>query len=150
MLYSMLISLTLLVMVMLTILSVILGSSYAGASVEGVVDNNLILNGSTSTLEFPTADYVFQLDAVQGALVWLIVLTLIGGALGIRVLGSGLSEQSVKIISYCIAYGAVWAILSILAFNLIVTIATFGSMIYIFLTVGYTIGVIRKLSGGNA
>lgn len=67
--------------------------------------------------------------------------------LGLRVLGSGLSDDSIRILCVALSYIGIWLFLSILAMPLLFSIEIFGVLMYTALTIGYTIGVIEKMSG---
>ncbi|MFX0069874.1 MAG: hypothetical protein ACFFAO_02180 [Candidatus Hermodarchaeota archaeon] len=86
------------------------------------------------------------IDAITGALAVIIVLIAIAVLVGIQVLGSGISEQSVKTIIIITGYASLWGIFSVLSINLIISIEIFGYIIYIGLTIIYAIGVMNKLS----
>lgn len=86
------------------------------------------------------------IDAVTGALAVIIALIAISVVVGIQVLGSGISEQSVKAIITITGYISIWGIFSVLSINLINTIQIFGYIIYLVLTIMYTIGVMEKLT----
>ena len=143
----MLISLTLFLMGLITFFSVILGSTLTGATETTDIQNDLIVNGSTTTLEI-SGSHVFNIDAVVGAIAIIILITVIAGIIGIRILGSGLSDNSVKYITLGIVFSGIWTILSVLSWNLITSIEVFGGTIYVFLTIMYVIGVVRKFAGG--
>lgn len=86
------------------------------------------------------------IDAITGALAIIIALVAIAAVVGIQVLGSGISEQSVKTIITVVGYASIWGIFSILSINLINAIEIFGHIIYLVLTIIYAIGVMNKLS----
>lgn len=107
------------------------------------------LAGSATSFELPIGDFTIKIDPVAGLIVIFIVIIVIAALLGIQILASGLSPESIKFIMNAILYFAIWSLLSTLCFNLIVSIEIFGTLIYITLTIAYVIGVIQKLSGGN-
>lgn len=146
----MLIVITLMVMVLLSIFSLILGSDFI-ATVQNIeVDNISIINNETSTFLVEAQDVIFQIDTttlMTAGISLLITIGIVAGFTGISFLGSGLNAESVKIIISLTAYIGIWTTLSIITFSLIIEIAVFGSIIYIGLTIGFAIGVIKKLSG---
>ena len=144
----MLIGISLFVMLVITMFSIILGSVVPGTIISSTTDVYLVVNGTRQYLETQTQESVFYLDPVYGALVIFVVIIAIVGLIGIHIFGSGLSDQSVKIISGIIIYGGLWSIVSILSMPLILLIEVFGSLIYLALTVGYVYGVVSKLYGG--
>lgn len=149
----MLIGLSLLIMITLTFLSVILGESFIGSTVNVGIDNTALVNGSTSTYFVEAQDLLFQIDTSSLIIAGIILISTIiavASITGIQVLGSGLNTQSVRVIIIATSFIGLWASLSILAFNLISRIQVFGGLIYIGITIAYSIGVIQKISGGNS
>lgn len=133
----------------LTILSLVLGSSLAGSIIGGNYDSDLIVNGTTTTIEFSGDEGIFAIDPTVATIAVFIVIIAIVAVLGIQVLGSGLSGESIKVIMACILYGALWGLLSVLAMPLILAIEIFGTIIYMILLIGYTVGVIQAITGGE-
>lgn len=116
---------------------------------------NLVLIGS-GQMSFIVQSNTNYLDAIIGfefiiddfwfALGIVIALIGIGCVIGISIFGSGINSESVRIIMIIIAYISLWVFLSILSIDLILNIAIFGVLIYILLTMFYTVGVIKKLN----
>lgn len=116
---------------------------------------NLVLMGS-GQMSFMVQSNTNYLDAIIGfefiiddfwfALGIVIALIGIGCVIGISIFGSGINSESVRIIMIIIAYISLWVFLSILSIDLILNIAIFGVLIYILLTIFYTVGVIKKLN----
>lgn len=116
---------------------------------------NLVLMGS-GQMSFIVQSNTNYLDAIIGfefiiddfwfALGIVIALIGIGCVIGISIFGSGINSESVRIIMIIIAYISLWVFLSILSIDLILNIAIFGVLIYILLTMFYTVGVIKKLN----
>ena len=149
----MLIGLTLLIMIVLTFFSIILGESFIGSIVNVGIDNTALVNGSTATYFVEAEDLLFQIDTgslIIAGIVLISTVIAVASITGIQVLGSGLNTQSVRVIIIATSYIGLWASLSILAFNLITQIKVFGGLIYIGITIAYSIGVIQKISGGNS
>ena len=145
----MLIGLTLLILGVLTIFSLVLGGSLSGSIIGSDLNPNLIVNGSTTTLEFSGDDVLFAIDPTVATIAVFVIIIAIVAVLGIQVLGSGLSSESIKVIMACILYGAVWGLLSVLAMPLILAIEVFGTIIYMILLIGFVVGVIESISGGS-
>lgn len=148
----MLVGITVMILIVLSLLSVIIGNNFLGGITEVGVDNEALVDGLSNTFEVASETILFQIDTTSlivagiAILATLIVIALITG---ITVLASGLNPQSSKIVIFVGTYIGIWAVLSILAFNLIFSIEVFGSVIYIGLTLAYTVGVVQKISGGN-
>lgn len=147
---NLIISLTLLIMGVLTIFSIVLGSDLSSTLIGGGWDTGLIVNDTSTTLEFAGDEGLFAIDPTVATIAVFVVIVAIVAVLGIQVLGSGLSPESIKIMMACILYGAIWGILSVLAMPLIIAIEVFGTVIYMVLLIGYIVGVIEKISAGGA
>jgi hypothetical protein len=145
----MLVGLTLFILGVLTIFSIVLGSNLSGTILENVYDGDLIVNGTTTTLEFSGDDMLFAIDPTVATIGVFVIIIAIVAVLGIQVLGSGLSQESIRVIMACILYGAVWGLLSLLAMPLILAIEVFGTVIYMVLLIGYIVGVIQNIVGGE-
>lgn len=145
----MLIGLTLFILGVLTIFSIVLGSDLSGSVFDTSLGGDLIVNGTTTTLEFTGDDALFVIDPTIATIAVFVVIIAIVAVLGIQVLGSGLSPESIKTIMTCILYGTVWGLLSVLALPLISAIEVFGTVIYMVLLIGYIVGVIQNITGGN-
>jgi len=145
----MIIGLTLMILIILSFLSIILGENFISSSVNVLVDNISILNGTTSTYEVPQETVVFIIDPIAGGIAIIIAIGIIAAVLGVTVLGSGLNQASVRIILLIGAYTEIWILLSGLSANLIKSIEVFGVIIYIGLTLGYIIGVVQKITGAE-
>lgn len=145
----MLIGITLAFMLVITLFSIISGNNFIGLITETVIDNNIIVNGSTTSLEIPIDDIVFGIDPFIGGLALITVLAVLGAVITIQALGSGLSEGGSRIIMISVFYGGLWAILSLVASPLIIAIDTFGLLIYLTLTILFALGVISKYFGSG-
>lgn len=145
----MLVGMTLLILIVLLIFSLIIGEDFVEVSAGVGVDNTVLLNGTLTTYEVPAEDIIFGIDPVIGGIAIIIAVVAVASIAGVMVLGSGLSPATVRVIIYTTAYSSIWGLLSVLVSGLIKSINVFGSIIYVILTLGYTIGVIQKLSGGN-
>lgn len=148
----MLITLTIMVMVLLSIFSIILGGNFIATLQIVEVDNISIVNNETVTFLVESQDIIFEIDTtslINGGIALLTTVIIVAGITGISVLGSGLNPQSAKIIIMLTAYIGIWSTLSIVSFALINEIAIFGTVIYIGLTIGYSIGIIKSFSGSE-
>lgn len=145
----MVITATLFIMIVIALFSIILGGSFTTVPMETVIDNEVLIDGITRYFELDIETTFFNIDPVAGAIVILTVILALVLILGIQILGSGLSPQSVKIGTILTIYIGLWIILSALASSLIKEIELFGSVIYITLTIAYTVGVFQKISGSD-
>lgn len=144
----MIIGLCLTILLVLTLVSVVVGSSFIDSLVQTDIDQEVLIDGGSKTFEISGTDIMFNIDPIIGAIVVLIAIIAFAIVIGIQVLGSGISPESIRIIIACTMYAGMWGILSILASPLIISIEMFGSLIYISLTIAYVIGIIQKLGGG--
>lgn len=144
----MLITISLLAMIFITILSIISGNSFIGTTSGFEGSYTAIINGSEATLELESSE-LFYIDPVLGFIIMFVALGVLAGIAGFSFLGSGLSDSSVRIITWITFYGAIWGIFSVLAMNLIIAIELYGSLIYLGLTGCYVIGVVQKLVGSG-
>ena len=94
--------------------------------------------------------YVFNYnlqDYVNSAIVGLV-----GGLIfiGLKIVGSGLNDETVRIISSCIIYGTIWGSLSVFASAYIRDIEIFGVIIWSILSVLYIFGVAIEITESSA
>lgn len=125
----MLLTISLGIIIALAILSVILGGDWGAI--------NMVVAGQEST---------FGIDSLEGAIGIIIIIILIGALIGINIMGSGLNDQSVKLIMIVLFYVGLWLIFSLLSFPLFYNIALFGLLLYIVLTILFIIGIIDKFT----
>jgi len=92
--------------------------------------------------------FTFGLDETIGAILILTVVAVAVGIIGIRIFGSGFGETTVKYITLILTYVGIWMLFSLIAYPLIISITGLGTLIYLGLTIAYTIGVIQKLGEG--
>ena len=143
---------TLFIIMIIILFSLVLGQNFLGGFVEVGIDTEAIVDGIPSTFIVDSLDVLFYIDTtvlITAGISLLITISIVAGITGISVLGSGLNPQSSRIIVLLTAYIGLWTSLSVLAYNLIVSIQIFGFIIYISLTIAYAIGVIQKLSGSD-
>ena len=133
------------VMGVLMFLSVISGNSFIGSSIDVGVDTGAIVNGTTTEFLIDDVTAVFSIDLVQGVIVWFVVITAIVVVVGFQVVATGLSDTSVRTLRTTVMYGGVWVVLSVIVYDLIVSIEIFGSLIYVGLTLMYVIGVFQQM-----
>lgn len=144
-----LVELTLTILIALTFLAFITGSSWVTADAIENQTLEVVINGSTSTVEIYGEDILFTIDYADGLITTLIITAVISSAWGINVLGSGFNNEAVRILASITWYVGLWIGFSIIPYSLILSIPTFGIYIYALLTVFYAVGVILKLFGGD-
>lgn len=138
------------ILILISFISVIFGNSFIGLQSSIGIDSTAIVDGESSTFIIENIPYTLNIDSLTGLLVILTILITLSAILGFNLLGSGLNSTSTHIITVLTAYISLWTIFSLLSFSLIVSIDTFGGLLYIGLTVGYAYGVIQNIvSSGN-
>jgi hypothetical protein len=114
-----------------------------------LINTNAIVNGSTTDIIVGQTTN-FNVDPLLGAITWILVIVILAGAVGINVVGSGLTGASAKMIVVGTAWVSAFILLSVYAFPFIVLIPyNLGSLTFILLTMIYAFGVFKQLSGGN-
>jgi len=122
----------------LSFLSIVLGNEFVG----------LFIGQKDLAVGLSELDPIsFSLDPLLGAIVLVSAVAVAVMLLGLRILGSGLSDDSIRILCVALSYIGIWMFLSVLAMPLLLSIELFGTLIYTALTIGYTIGVVEKMSG---
>ena len=144
----MLIVISLSVLIVLTIFNIVIGSSFNEIQFESY-DIEAVINGSDTSYTLQNLDFVFNIDSLTGAIAIIILIGLLCCLIGIRILGSGLSETSVRFLTTSIFYTGVWSLFSVLSYDLIISIEVFGLLLYITLTIIYVLGVVQKLTTNN-
>ncbi len=108
------------------------------------VNTDLIINGSSTTIEMDTQS--FNMSLLGGSFIMLTVVSGIAIGLGVLVVGSGISETSQRTALKVIVYIALWTILSYTSLSYIFDIAIFGIILYGILFMSYLIGVLQEIT----
>ena len=145
----MILGVALTIMILLTIVSVVFGENFGSGFVDTTTTGTTLINGTSTTVVLGRGDVLFSIDLLEGAIPIMLVMLGVVILLGITALATGLSPQTVKIGSFLIFYIGIWYLLSINAEPLIRSIELVGGLLYVVLTIGYTIGVFQNLSGGK-
>ena len=145
---SKLVNMALIPLLVLTFIAIIFGSSFVSITIEQeAISTWLKLNNTLTESRIEQINTTINIDDLTGAIAIIITLAMITSVIGLRVLGSGLSDESVRTLTIAIIYTSIWTILSILAYSLFAIIELFGLLIYVCLTIIFVIGVIEKISG---
>ena len=145
---SKLVNIALIPLLVLTFIAIIFGSSFVSITIEQeAISTWLKLNNTLTESRIEQINTTINIDELTGAIAIIIALAMITSVIGLRVLGSGLSDESVRTLTIAIIYTSIWTILSILAYSLFAIIELFGLLIYVCLTIIFVIGVIEKISG---
>lgn len=141
----MLIAISLGILIVISLFAIITGSGIKEIGSENIAGYGTV-NQSTSFYNISNVSAMFYIDEFAGGLVILIAIMIIAVIIGINIFGFGLSDQSVKILTIGLTYYGIWSIFSVLSYSLIVSIEVIGSLIYIILTIVFTIGLIQKFT----
>ena len=141
----MLIEISLTILIVISLFSVITGLSLKEIGIQSLTGSG-VFNETTSTFDISNINTTFYIDEFSGALVIIISIMIISTLIGLQIMGSGLSEQSVRVITIGISYFGIWTIFSVLSYQLIISIEIIGTLIYITLTIIFTIGIIQKIT----
>lgn len=125
-----LMSIPILIWLSLTIFSMVFGNV---VNPEGVV-----VQGET---------WSANLSSASVGIATIVSLTALAVAVGVKILGSGLSDVTVKTIILITGYAGVWGVLISLSLPLINLIGMFGLILNVALTILYVIGVVQSLGG---
>lgn len=148
----MLVEISLMILIVITLFSVILGRDFISGIANISIDNEALIDDIPSTFVVVGQDVLFTIDTstlVIAGISLIVAIIIVATITGITVLGSGLNPQSAKIIIILSGYIGIWSVLTALSFNLIIEIEIFGSIIYVGLTITYVVGVIQKISGSS-
>lgn len=139
----MLIMLALVPLIVLTFLSVAFGNEFMVIlSMEQIEEEKTVWEW------FEHFEGDLMTIAGGGGISIIILIAGVSIVIGLQVLGSGLSDTTVKILTILTAYGSLWIILSLLSMPLLFESQLFGLLIYTILTLIYVIGMIEKISEG--
>lgn len=139
----MLMIMTLSILIVIALFSILIGGSLSSSEAE-IININATNSGSSSNFDFYNLSQQFYIDGLVGMLIVIIVIISISALIGLRIFSSGLSENSVKMLTLGITYVSIWSMFSTLAYPLIAGIEVFGFFIYIILTIGFVLGIIQK------
>lgn len=121
--------------------------SYSGSQNQAIIGNQ-ILAGEESELELEGASLSLDFTMTAG-IVAIIAGAIALGLIGIKVLGSGLDSYSVKIIWNGIVFYGLWLMFSVLGYDFFASIPIVGIILWIGLTLVYSLGVFGRMGGGN-
>lgn len=94
-----------------------------------------------------TFDFAYDFNQFVGAS----LAGIIGGLvfIGIKIIGSGLNDQTVRILSGAVLFSTLWTMTSTFSSNIIKGIPIFGVIVWSVLSVVYVVGVIVELTEGG-
>lgn len=107
-----------------------------------VFDNPMGINYTASNVSF-------DIGTSLGLIALVIVIAAFSALVGLKILGSGVSDFSVSTIVITTALLTIWGIFSVLAMPLIIDIEILGVVFYFALTFFYTLGIMLRIGGGT-
>lgn len=116
---------------------------------DEVVNGTFTEDGTEKSLTTGGSEYGFQINNLQGMLSIVIAVSVVSSLIGIRVLGSGLSEMTVKILYNTIFFYGVWALFSVFSLSYILLIPIGGWILYFILTGMLSFGIVKQINGGS-
>lgn len=123
---------------------------YSGTLDEFDASGEQAINGTSQEFQQATEGAVFDINATTGIIALIIGLVAVGVIAGIKILGSGLSEFSVKLIYNATTYYGLWGIFSSLSYVAFSSIPyTVGLFLWLGLTLLYSLGFFQTLNGGG-
>ncbi len=135
-------------MSMIDLLVYLVAGDWCMASINDAVSIEQVVNGSTSSY-FTQYDFSFTLSPAEAGLSTIVGIFVVAAMIGLNILGSGLSDESVETMIGIVVYAGIWATLSIISGVMILSIPIFGVVIYFVMTLVYTFGVIQKVTGDS-
>lgn len=118
------------------------GRFYSGDVISG---GNSTLDGTTQRYDSDVAPVQAEFSSAFGALVAVTVTVAMIAVAGVTVVGSGIKEISVKALGLSAFYYGMWGVFSVLGSRMLNAIPIFGVLLYILLTIVYSLGVIEAI-----
>lgn len=123
---------------------------------SGDISGSQTQNGTSTEYSQPTQGAIFSPDLANGIIAIVIALSGILAVVGIRVVGSGISETSVMIIYKTIFFYVLWGVCSVFALDnregLLSIPNNIGLYLWFGFTLFYSIGIVQSvgvISGGQ-
>src|SRR4030042_352095 len=92
------------------------GITFLGSTENYSDENEIVINGSGTTVEIPGADaQTFNIWSDAGAMVIVLASITIGILSGVTFLGSGISERSQSLIFNAVLFIGIWACLTVVS-----------------------------------
>lgn len=115
---------------------------YAGGSItDNEGEKNIDVEGIVDT--------DIDIDGMSAGIALLIAALAVGVIAGIKVLGSGLSDLSQRMIFLTVIYYGIWTIFSVFAWDVIEDMLALGIMLWLVMTISYTIGFAQEVTSGG-
>ena len=121
------------------LLDILLGGDLISVEVKYYVYDSVDKDIDSKTFDFEISTAMAILTAIITAVI----------LLGIQILGSGLQDTTVRVVTLIILYMGIWTILSIMGWDLLFSNKIVGTIIYVFLCLFYIIGIADKIGGSG-
>jgi len=123
----------------LCLLDILLGGDLISVEVKYYVYDSVDRDIDSKTFDF-------EIDTAMAILTAIITAVIL---LGIQILGSGLQDTTVRVVTLIILYMGIWTILSIMGWSLLFSNKITGTIIYVFLCLFYIVGIADKIGGSG-
>lgn len=110
------------------------------------INGSLAINGTDTQYTQAGSEYAITITETLGLMAIIAVCEIVGTIAGINVLGSGLSDTSVRIIYKTMGLTILWTVLSVPNILLLLLIPySLGMLFYLVISLIYAIGVIQTV-----
>ena len=133
------------ILLVLTLLNVFAGGGFIGNSTTMTADYTVLINGTGQTVNYEDQTIALGLGELEGAIAWFLIIAVVVALLCFQIIGTGVGEIGQRTIRTTIIYTGLWSVLSVTSWALIMSIASFGWLIWLTLTIIYAIGVFQKM-----
>lgn len=123
--------------------------SYNSSTTIDSQTGQLIQNKTLTEISTSSTNAIFDINMTGGFIALIVTLIVVGVLAGIQVLGSGLSDSSVKLIYSSTVWFGLWGVFSGLTFVLFVSLQIAGLIMWFGLTLIYALGFFDKTTGGS-
>lgn len=94
-----------------------------------------------------STSYTFDITSTLGLIALIIGFMAIAAVVGIKIVGSGIGENSSQIIMQFTMWLAIWGVFSAMALPFVMAMETLGTIVYFTLTLIYTLGLVMLTRG---
>lgn len=122
-----------------------ISSTYTTENTNGTFTED----GEEHSISTEGEEYNFEINETQGLIAVLIAVSVVASLIGIRVLGSGFSETTIKILYNTTFFYGTWGLFSALSFNWFLIIPFgLGWIIFFILTGILSFGIVQQINKG--
>lgn len=121
------------------------GDNYGSGDFGGLDNRTLYSDGAGTEVGFEDASNTISFS-LSGMMIAIFSVALaLGAIVGIQVLGTGLSQFTVKSIVVIAVMMSIWLVFSTFGYEVFDTVPYFGKIIYFCLSLSYTFGVFNEI-----